>query len=191
MLVPILLLTLACGDKAGDETTEGTTEGTTAAASSSSSGAPTTGATTGPDATGGTETDGGSTGASTGVDSAAFERFELRSAAGPCPTDDCDGFIELQSSGLLRVEAFGEASVTEVEVSAEDLAAAAAVFADPALIALLDGEDPVCDPPDDIFESMLVVLDGATHDAATTDCGQPPIAAARAMAQSLRDAYVP
>ena len=31
-----------------------------------------------------------------------------------------------------------------------------AVFADPALVALLDGPDPACNPPTDIFESMLV-----------------------------------
>ena len=106
---------------------------------------------------------------------------------------DCDGFVELLASRTLRVEVFGDVddSVTEVEISAEDFAAAVQVFADPALVALLDGDDPVCNPPTDIFESMLVEIDGGTHDAATTACGQPPLAAAREMANDLRAQYVP
>lgn len=117
----------------------------------------------------------------------------LSSAAGPCPADvDCDGFVKLLASRTLRVEVFGDVddSVTEVGESGGGLAAAVQVFADPALVALLDGDDPCVNPPTDIFESMLVEIDGVTHDAATTACGQPPLAAAREMANDLRAQYV-
>jgi hypothetical protein len=130
----------------------------------------------------------------TGVDVAEFDRFQLSRAAGPCPPDaDCDGFIELLAEGTLRFEKFGELGnpVQEAQVSDEDLAAAAAVFADPALIALLDGPDPACDPPTDIFESMVSEIEGAEHEAATTFCAQPPIAAAREMADMLQTKYLP
>lgn len=137
--------------------------------------------------------------ASTGDDTTTgvvpgFERFRMDTAAGPCPPNgDCDGFIELLATGMLRVEPFGEPGdpVTEAQVAPEDFDAAVAVFADAALIALLDGPDPVCDPPTDIFESMLVDLDGTEHKADTTFCAQPPVAAAREMAQSLADKYAP
>lgn len=127
-------------------------------------------------------------------DPVAFERYRKNVAAGPCPPNaDCDGFIELLADGTLRVEKFGEVGdpVTEAAVDPADLDAAIAVFTDPALIALLDGPDPLCDPPTDVFEAMLVAIDGQVHDATTTFCDQPPIAAARARADELADKYAP
>lgn len=210
-LLPVLLLSvaLACG-KDGDSTdgstgSTGSTGGMTGGSTegvSSTGGTPTTGGTTGAvttgDATDGTggQTGGQTTGQSstTGIDVSGFERFTLNHSAGPCPPGaDCDGFIEVLASGLLRVETFGEVGnpVKEVELSPEDLAAALPVFADPALRALLDGPDPACEPPSDIFESMVVVVDGMSHDGGTTFCDQPPIAAARDMASALSEKYVP
>ena len=142
--------------------------------------------TTGVDSTG--------AGSTTGIDVSGFERFRMSMSAGPCPPmQDCDGFIELLSTMTLRVEKFGDVGdpVTEVAISAEDYAAAVQVFADPDLVALLDGPDPACNPPTDIFESMELVLDGIARDAGTTLCDQPPIAAARDKATALQQQYVP
>jgi hypothetical protein len=106
---------------------------------------------------------------------------------------DCDGFIELLASGLLRVEPFGEQGdpVTEVEISGDDLAMAAQVFADPELIALLDAPEPLCNPPSDVFETMLVEADGMSHDADTVFCDQAPLVAARDTANALAMKYAP
>lgn len=163
--------------------------GTMGMTGTGTTGVPTTGATAGS-----TGDEGTGTGTTTGGNVSGFERFMMSSAAGPCPpNEDCDGFVELLASGMLRVETFGDVTntVKEVEISAEDFAAAVPVFADPALVALLGGADPVCDPPTDIFESMLVEIDGVTHDASTTACEQPPIVAARKLANDLRMQYVP
>lgn len=202
---PLTLLlagALACGD---GKTTSATDSDSDSDASSSD--ATTTGAATDASATAGPTTDASTstttptTGASatdtdptTGGDITGFERFKLDMAAGPCPPDsDCDGFIELLASRTLRVESFGEVGnpVLEAEVSEEDFMAAALVFADPELTALLDGPDPVCDPPTDIFEAMLVEIDGASHDASTTFCDQPAVAAARDRANALAMKYFP
>lgn len=213
----LLLLTLAsaCGPGTDDATsgsgdttqgpsttaaTETTTPTTSASTGSSSSASDSTTAATGDmgstsASTADTGTGAGSTGdLTTGVDVGDFERFKQSSAAGPCaPNADCDGFVELLASRKLRVETFGEIGnpVVEADVSEEDFLAAVAVFADPALVALLDGPDPACNPPTDIFESMLLDLGGVTHDTSTTACDQPPIAAARAMAGTLVAKYVP
>ena len=212
----LLSVALACGTEGGGTTDSGgATDGATGTTST-----PTSGATTSPVTTGGSTDTGGSTsgssgdtsgtsstsdtsgtsgdttgvGSTTGVDVAGFERFTMTMAAGPCPPDlDCDGFIEVLGSGLLRVEPFGELGdpVTEAMLAPEDLAAALPVFADPSLRAVLDGPEPLCNPPTDIFESMTVVVDGVSHDATTTFCDQPPLVAARMMATTLRDKYVP
>ena len=214
----MLLLTLvsACGPGTDDATsggsgdttqgpsttaaTETTTPTTSASTGSFSSASDATTAATGDmgstsAATADTGTSAGSTGdGTTGVDVGDFERFKQSKAAGPCPPNaDCDGFVELLASRKLRVEPFGEVGnpVIEADVSEEDFLAAVAVFADPALVALLDGPDPACNPPTDIFESMLLELGGVTHDVTTTACQQPPIAAAREMAGSLVTKYVP
>lgn len=211
---------LACGDDGGSGTADtgtasdgGTTAGSTtvvaqtdtndgsggstgtgSGGSGSGSGGDTTGETAGTGADESTSSGSTGEGSTTGVNVDAFERFLMSSAAGPCgPGGDCDGFVELLASGTLRVETFGDVTkvVTEVEISPEDFDAAVLVFADPALLALLDGSDPVCDPPTDIFESMTVEIDGTTHESSTTACADPPVAAAREMAVSLRTEYVP
>lgn len=167
---------------APETTTESTTE------------SPTTGDLTTPSSTEAPTTAPDTSGTSTTGEPVAFDLFRKSNAAGPCPPDsDCDGFVELLASGTLRVEKFGDVGnpVTEIDISPEDFAAAVAVFTDPALLAILDGPDPACNPPTDIFEQMLLKIDGADHDAATTLCDQPPIAAARAKANELADKYVP
>lgn len=171
------------GDSTSAGTDAGTEDATTAADASTDSG---TGESTGSDA----ETAADST---TG-DTSGFERFVLNSGAGPCPPDsDCDGFVELLAPGTLRVEVFGDVSkdVVQVEISEEDYDAAVAVFTDPALLALLDGAQPICRPPTDVFESMTVEIEGTTHEAMTTACDQAPIAAARSTAAALQTEYVP
>lgn len=206
LLLPMLLVSVALACGKDEDSTDGATGGATEGASSTSGTPMTDGATgvvTTGDATDGTggQTGGATTGAgdttgqgsTTGVDVSGFERFTMNIAAGPCPPEaDCDGFIEVMASGLLRVETFGEVGdpVSEAALSPEDLAAALQVFADPALLALLDGPDPACEPPTDIFESMTVVVDAVSHDTTTTFCDQPPIAAARDMAIALSEKYV-
>jgi len=199
-------LTLGCGDDGDADTTssdeDSTSAGPTTSAESSTSGESTSVTTTGEESTTGdadttstATTDADTTGTdSTTGDVAGFERFLLEDAAGPCAPDmDCDGFLELLGDGTLRVETFGDPAkeVVEVQIDADDLAAAAAVFADPALVALLDGADPICKPPTDIFESMTVEIDGTSHDATTTGCDDAPLVAARAMAEQLATEYVP
>jgi hypothetical protein len=198
----VLLCAPACGEKEEGSASDGgssgaatasstdggsTDAGSTGAATEAGTGGGSTGAvTTGVDSTG--------AGSTTGIDVSGFERFRMSMGAGPCPPmEDCDGFVELLSTMTLRVEKFGDVGdpVTEVAISAEDYAAAVQVFADPALVALLDGPDPACNPPTDIFESMEVVIDGSAHDAGTTLCDQPPIAAARDKATALQQQYVP
>lgn len=220
-LIHGFLCALAVGCGGGDGKTEGssdtsaaqTTEASDTSATTagpSTSDTPTSAATTGPDtSTSATETSAtGTSGepgttaelstsagdSSTGAELAEFERFKLTRAAGPCPPNmDCDGFIELLASGLLRVEPFGEQGdpVTEVEISGDDLAMAAQVFADPELIALLDAPEPLCNPPSDVFETMLVEADGMSHDADTVFCDQAPLVAARDTANALAMKYAP
>lgn len=123
-----------------------------------------------------------------------FQRFRVSVGAGPCdPGEDCDGFIELLAGGTLRVERFGDVTneVIESTITAEEYDAAVVVFLDPDLLALLDAPGPLCEPPTDVGETMLVEAGGASHKASTTTCPQPPIAAARAMADALRDKYAP
>lgn len=196
----VLLSVPACGEK-GDETasdggSSGATSGATTDASTSAGATGTGGGSTGADTTGAVTTGVDSTGAgsTTGIDVSGFERFRLFDGAGPCPPEqDCDGFIELLSTKMLRVEKFGDVGnpVKEVMISDADYAAAVPVFADPALVALLDGPDPLCNPPTDIFESMELVIDGIAHDASTTLCDQAPLVQARAAATMLQMKYVP
>ncbi|WAS89683.1 hypothetical protein [Nannocystis punicea] len=156
-------------------TSEQSTEGTTSTtADESASHSTTSEGTTGPDP--------------------QFERFFLKQVSGLCPPDsDCDGFVELLSTRTLRVEKMGDLGnpVTEIQVDEDDYAAAVAVFADPALVEVLDSPEPLCVPPTDIFEQMELELDGTLHDATTTTCPQPPLQAARDAAEALRLKYVP
>ncbi|MDC0672576.1 hypothetical protein [Nannocystis radixulma] len=127
-------------------------------------------------------------------DNEPFGFFVLRTWAGPCPPEsDCDGQIMLSDSRSLRVEEFGAVGnpVIEAEVSEEDYLAAVAVFTDPELVEIIQGPPPMCNPPTDIYESMNLALDGQVFDKNTTGCSLPPVDAAREMAQSLRDKYLP
>ncbi len=201
-------LALACGG--GDGKTDGTSEASTETATTGAttdtgtSDTPTSEASTSTgeptSSTGATDTSTGDTGtSSTTGDSTTgelpgFERYKLTRAAGPCPPDlDCSGFIELLAPGTLRVEPFGVVGdpVTEAQISAEDFTAAVQVFAAADLVALLDAPDPLCNPPTDIFEAMLVEIDGGSHDADTTTCEQAPLVAARDMANMLAMKYAP
>ncbi|PCC75025.1 hypothetical protein SAMN02745121_03769 [Nannocystis exedens] len=166
-------------DSASDPSVSGTS-GASSTGDDDSASDPSVSGTSGPDET---------TGASEG-----FERFTLRSVSGLCPPEsDCDGFVELLSTGLLRVEKVGDLGnpVTEVEIDTEDFALALEVFTDPALIEVLDSPDPLCDPPTDMFEEMELELDGTLHEATTTVCPQAPLQAAREAAEELRLKYVP
>lgn len=199
-------LALACGG--GDGKTDGTSGADTTATSGTSdtgtSDTPTS--TSGPTSSTGMtstpSTSAGETGTSTstGGDSTTggvlpgFERYKLTSAAGPCPPDmDCSGFVELLAAGTLRVEPFGVVGdpVTEVQISADDFTAAVQMFAAAELVALLDAPDPLCNAPSDIFEAMLVEIDGGSHDADTAFCDQAPLVAARDMANMLAMKYAP
>jgi hypothetical protein len=212
-----LSFALACGPDGGDDSgTDGSTDANTNASTGGpttgtpTTGTPTTGATT--DATtDATTTDTPTTGdatsdattttgpGTTGDDTTTgvevnFERFRVSRAAGPCPPDaDCDGFIELLASRTLRFEPFGEPGnpVLEAEISEQDFAVAVPLFASPELIALLDQEEPLCDPPTDIFETMAVDVDGGMHEKATTTCDQPEVVAARETANALVMQYFP
>lgn len=205
----LLALALACGD--GDGKT-GASDGSTGDATHGASTTTTTDATTGTtdeptssgtgDATGTTGDATTTTGDTTGTDATgttgavapALERFRISRAAGPCPPDaDCDGFIEVEAPNKLRVEKFGDVGnpLNEAELTDFEFSVAVSVFADPELLALLDGPEPLCDPPTDIFESMLSVVDGVEHEATTTACDQKPLADAREFAQGLVDMYFP
>lgn len=188
------------GPDTGDTPTDGgtgtgtggdTTTGVSTMATSGTTGVTETTSTTAvdPDTSAGT-TEAGTTGETL----SGFERFKLSRAAGPCPPNsDCDGFIELLADRTLRVEPFGEQGdpVTEVEISEEDQAAAVQVFAAIALVDVLDSPEPLCNAPRDVFESMEVVIDGATHDGDTAFCDQAPLVAARDMANMLAMKYAP
>lgn len=179
------------GTGTGDTPTTGTSGGASDSASGTSTGDTPTG--TGDSGTS-TVDPGSSSGDPSTGEVTDFERFRIDRAAGPCPPDtDCDGFTELLGTRLLRVSPFGEVGdpVTEVEISAEDFTAAVQVFAAPELLALLDGPDPLCNAPRDVFETMLVEVGGSSHDAETVFCDQAPLGAARDMAEMLATKYAP
>lgn len=189
-------LALACGDGDGktgasDGSTSDATQGGSTTTTDASTGATTS--TTDDPTTTGTGTTGDDATGTTG-EPAALERFRISRAAGPCPPGgDCDGFIEVIAPGKLRVEKFGEVGdpVDEAMLTPFEFSVAVSVFADPELLALLDGPEPLCDPPTDVFESMVVVIDGVEHEATTTTCDQAPLASAREVAQGFVDAYFP
>jgi hypothetical protein len=128
-----------------------------------------------------------------------LESFRRAWSVGPCPPGgDCAGSVELLADGTLRLETpcTGDmvchelpAGTYEVVVSAEEREAAIAALTDPALIAILQGGQPACQPPTDIFEGMTVVFEGATYDNTTTTCDAAPLRAARAALTELVNAY--
>jgi hypothetical protein len=123
-----------------------------------------------------------------------FECFTRSWGAGPCPPDaDCSAFIELCAGGALRYDRFGETPVVihETTVTPDELASAIEVLTDPDLVALLDLDEPPCEPPTDIGENMTLVARGVEHSNSTTACSDPPLVAARETLQALADAYWP
>jgi hypothetical protein len=123
-----------------------------------------------------------------------FESFTRSWGAGPCiPEEDCAAFIELRADRTLRYDRFGETPVVvhEATVTAEELAGAIEVLTDPQLVALLDLDQPPCEPPTDIGESMTLVARGVEHSNSTTVCSDPPLVAARETLQALVDTYWP
>ena len=123
-----------------------------------------------------------------------FRRFRRYTAGGPCPDDlDCAGYIDLRHDGRLLVDRLDELPVVvhQAQVSQEDLDAAVAVLTDPELVALLDLAGPPCEPPTDIYDSMILVEEDARHSNSVTFCNDAPIAAARAALDDLVEAYLP
>jgi hypothetical protein len=123
-----------------------------------------------------------------------FTRFRRSFGGGPCPDDlDCSGYIDLRQDGRLLVDRMDEVPVVvhEATVSQSDLDEAIAVLTDPALVALLDLGEPPCEPPTDVFDSMLLVEDGDRHTNSVTLCDDDPIVAARAALDDIADAYLP
>src|SRR6185295_9760873 len=96
----------------------------------------------------------------------AFESFHYEMGAGPCaPNSDCSRFTDLQASGLLRVDCYGQVPVVvhEATVSAADRDDVVATLTDPALVSLLDLGKIPCQPPTDVGESMTLAAGGRKH----------------------------
>ncbi len=143
---------------------------------------------------GGAGSGGAGRGGAGGV-SGVFQSFRLRTAAGPCPpASDCVGSFELLANGTIRVDRFGELpsmTLHEVMLPASEVAPARDTFTSAALIALLSGPNPVCQPPTDVFEQMEVVFADRTVSNSTTTCADAPLAEVRALATRLADTYAP
>lgn len=128
-----------------------------------------------------------------------FESFRRAWGAGPCPPGgDCAGSVALLADGTLRLETpcTGDmmcqglpAGTYEVVVSDEERDAAIAVLTDPALIAILQGVEPACPAPTDVFEGMTIAFTDAEYENATTTCDAAPLVAARAVLADLVNAY--
>ena len=129
-----------------------------------------------------------------------FESLRMTWGAGPCPPNaDCDGRLELQADGSLRLDTPCNGhldcdrlppGVYEANISAEDLDAVVAVLTAPDLLALLDGVRPVCEPPSDIYEDFVVVLGGVEHGNETTTCAAAPLQRARDALSALVSGYL-
>jgi hypothetical protein len=124
-----------------------------------------------------------------------FEQFEYRFAAGPCfPDADCFGFIVLASDGTLLNDKFGElpaGTVHTAKVTQAELDAAIPVLTETSLVELLDLPGQICEPPTDIFEDMILTMEGKTHSHTVTWCGDQPIVDARQVLNDLANRYFP
>ena len=121
-----------------------------------------------------------------------FESFETF-RGGFCPPDmDCTGSIELVADGTLKVDLMGDlgGGLREATVSSDDLADAIAVLTASDLLVILDGTDPACPAPTDIFESMTLNDGNGEHRTSVTFCDDPAIAAARDVLNKLKDKYI-
>ena len=124
---------------------------------------------------------------------AEFVRFRI-SVNGFCPPEvDCSSFIQLHADGTLEVDRSGElgGDVHVAQVSDVDLADAVAVLTDDALIDILTLDEPPCQAPTDIFESMTLESPEKTWSNSTTFCDDAPLVAARETLRNLGDSYLP
>jgi len=121
-----------------------------------------------------------------------FETFTQSYGGGLClPEGDCRAFTELRADGLLRLDRWDEfgGPIHEAQVSAEDLAAAVAVFTAPTLVDFL-AEDPLarCGTVDSV-EVIELVLTNGSRGGVTTLCEDAPLQAARAKLWELAATY--
>ena len=123
----------------------------------------------------------------------AFESFALHRSAGPCPPGiDCSGSIELDADGTLRVDIFGElphGKIHEYTVTDDELDELIAIVTDDELVDILMQDEPPCEGPTDIYESMTLSAGGEQHHNSVTFCGGPALDAARDAMRNLADKY--
>lgn len=123
---------------------------------------------------------------------ATFESFETF-RGGFCPPEvDCSASIVLGADGTLKVDRMGDPGgvVHEAIVSDDDLADAIAILSASDLLVILDGSDPACPAPTDIFESMTLRDANGEHRTSVTFCSDPAIVAAREVLNKLSDKYI-
>lgn len=125
---------------------------------------------------------------------AEFRRFRRSLGGGPCPDgEDCSGYVDVRRDRRLLVDKLGEVEpvIHEAEITQAELDEVIRVVTDPDLVAILDLGRPPCEPPTDVFESMMLVLDDGRHGNSVTFCDDAPLVAARAALDDLVDAYFP
>ncbi len=122
----------------------------------------------------------------------SFQSFETFRGGFCPPQADCSASIKLLADGSLFVDRMGEpdVGVHTATVSESDLSAAIEILTAPALMSILDGSDPACPAPTDVFESMTLVDDNGEHRTSITFCNQAPINAARAALNDLAAKYI-
>ncbi len=122
----------------------------------------------------------------------SFISFET-STGGFCPPEiDCSTSIELLADGTLKVDLIADigGGVHEALVSDDDLADAIAVLTASDLLLVLDGANPACTMPTDIFESMTLNDGDGVHRNSVTFCDDPSLQAARDVLNELRQKYI-
>lgn len=128
-----------------------------------------------------------------------FEHFRQDWGWGPCaPGEDCSGLVELWSDGTLRLDmpCYGimdcsriPAGTYQTVISAADLRAAIPVLTDPALVRLLERDEPLCPLVADLGENMILSAGGVIRGKQTTLCEQAPLQAAREVMADLALRY--
>lgn len=126
----------------------------------------------------------------TAPDFASFHTFR----GGFCPPDiDCSGSITLDADGNLSVDLMGDlgGGIHSALVGDDDLAEAIAILSATDLLLVLDGANPACPAPTDVFESMsLTDTSDVVHRTSVTFCDDPAIQAAREVLNKLSDKYI-
>ncbi len=126
---------------------------------------------------------------------AGFVRF-LRTTAGFCaPSHDCLGGIEIDASGMLRVDPTGPVvggqppATYQVRLSAADLAEAKRRLTDPALVTVLAASGP-CQPEiADFQETMELALEGRTYRRSVATCADASVQSVRGYLDGLVARY--